>query len=355
MTAADKEKPIGCTLRCSIIVLCFLLLSVFTGRDSHAGEITDMAGRTVSIGRTDRVWSAYPPVTYLMYALDPSLLIGWTGFLSEESRKYIREPYRDMPVVGGWFGQRTPNLESLASARPDVALVWDQSLAAMPAMAEKLSALHIPTVAIRLYRLSDYPEALIFLGNMLGREKRATELATYIEQAIEEMKAFSGEMENERKVSVYYAAGADGLKNDCDHMPFLDEAISLAGGRSVHRCHEPEGAVGQKIDMELLLLYDPDVIITQDELFFNKVYSDVRYSPLRAVKDRKVYRIPKTPFNWLNYPPSFMRAIGIRWLAATLYPGLYAKDLEKETQYFFRLFLNMDIPEREAEKILSQP
>lgn len=337
-----------------ISAIFIILLMVISGRESRAREITDMAGRTVSIGQVNRVWSAYPPVTYLMYAVDPSLLIGWTGPLSEASKKYIRNPYQDMPVVGGWFGQRTPNFESLAAAKPDLALVWDQSLSIMPTMAEKLQGMQIPTVAIRLFRLADYPKALYFLGDVLNRKERAQELAVYIEQTINEMKAFSDNIPVNKKVSVYYAIGPDGLTNDCDHMPFLEEAIELAGGRSVHKCVQAEQAAGQKIDLERLLLYDPDFIITQEDLFFSKVFTDTKYSQLRAVKEHRVYMIPKTPFNWLNYPPSFMRALGIRWLAHTIHPNLYKGNLEKETIKFFKLFLGVDIDEGEAKKILQQ-
>jgi iron complex transport system substrate-binding protein len=156
-----------------------------------------------------------------------------------------------------------------------------------------------------------------------------------------------------KKVSVYYAIGADGLTDDCNHLPFLNDVINLAGGRYVHQCRPGDTAVGTKIDQERLILYDPDVIITQDDLFFSNVYSDPRYKLLRAVKNRKVYMIPKTPFNWLNYPPSFMRAIGVRWLAHTLYPDLYTTaDVRKETKRFFKLFLGVNISNDEADTLL---
>jgi len=62
--------------------------------------------------------------------------------------------------------------------------------------------------------------------------------------------------------------------------------------------------------------------------------------------------VPNTPFNWLNYPPTCMRSLGVRWLAKTLYPDLYRPDIKKETKQFFKLFLNVDISEKEAGEIL---
>ena len=309
----------------------------------------------MTIGQSvQRVWPAYPPIAYLLYALDPSLSIGWPGPLPAPGRKYLREG-RDLPVVGGWFGQRTPNFEVLAAAKPDLALVWDQSLAAYPRMAETLQRMNIPSVAVRLFRMADYPEAFVFLGDVLDRRERAGALATYMERTIVEMKAFGDSIPKEKKKSVYYAIGPDGLTADCDHMPFLDEAIELAGGRSAYRCEASDRMVGRKIDIEKLLLYDPDVVITQDWAFFSRAFSDSRYARLRAVKERKVYMIPDVPFNWLNYPPSFMRALGVRWLALTLYPESYKGDFPKEVKTFFKLFFHADVSEAEANEMVRQP
>lgn len=334
-------------------VICVLLTIVSGDRFAGAREITDMVGRTVTIGQVKKVWPAYPPVAYLVYALDPSLLVGWTANLSPESKKYIRAPQQELPVIGGWFGQRMPNMENLIAVKPDVALVWDQTLSITPNMLEMLNKLGIPVLAVRIFFLSDYPEAFRFVGNVLDRNKRADELAGYIDQTIKEMKAFSNGIPHEKKVSVYYAIGADGLTDDCNHLPFLNDVINLAGGRYVHQCPSGDTAIGTKIDQERLILYNPDVIITQDDLFFSNVYSDSRYKLLRAVKNRKVYMIPRTPFNWLNYPPSFMRAIGVRWLAHTLYPDLYTTaDIRKETKRFFKLFLGVNLSNDEADSLL---
>jgi iron complex transport system substrate-binding protein len=347
-SAERRDRWIAALLSTGLIVsLCV------AANQAYPRKITDMAGRSVTIGRVTRLWSAYPPITYLVYALDPSLLIGWTIPVSSDSRKYLAPPSREMPVIGGWFGDRTPNLESLAAAKPDLALVWDQSLSAMPSMADRLQNLQIPVAAVNLLRLGDYPKAIRFLGDILDRRERAHVLASYIEESIHELESFSRRIPEKEKLSVFYAVGTDGLTSDCDHMPFLNEAIELAGGRNAHHCAEAHHGLDRKIDMERLLLYNPDVILTQEDMFFSRVYSDKRYSPLKAVTNQRVYLIPKVPFNWLNRPPSFMRAVGIRWLAKTLYPNQYKGNLKKETKRFFKLFMGVDIQDAEVESILN--
>ncbi len=342
-----KLRKWGLTLLCAVPLLTVSMA------DAQAVRITDMSGRTVTVpGKIRKVWTAYPPLTYLIYTLAPELLNGWNTPLADRSRPFVDPRYRDLPVVGGWFGQRTPNFETLVRARPDVALAWDSSLRAMPAMVERLRKLSIPVVAVKLERLSDYPETILFLGRLLDRRARARQLADSITGTIREMKAFAASIPPQKRKSVYYAIGPDGLGNDCDHMPFLEESIELAGGRSAHRCAR-RGTLSNRISLELVLAYNPDVIITQDDRFFGKVLADRRWQSIRAVKEHRVYRIPTLPFNWLNYPPSFMRALGVRWLAGVIYPERRGQSLERDVRNFYRQFLNLELNRRQVEAILS--
>ena len=110
----------------------------------------------------------------------------------------------------------------------------------------------------------------------------------------------------------------------------------------------------QKISMEQVLVYDPQVIVSHEALFFDYVYTHPKWKSIRAVRNRRVYRIPRHPFNWFDRPPSFMRLMGIHWLMHQLYPDLYPIDLVAETRKFYRLFLQVELDETEA-KILLQP
>jgi iron complex transport system substrate-binding protein len=60
------------------------------------------------------------------------------------------------------------------------------------------------------------------------------------------------------------------------------------------------------------------------------------------------------PFNWFDRPPSFMRLLGIHWMMHNLYPQTYPIDMVAETRHFYRLFLNVDLNEAAARKILQQ-
>lgn len=74
---------------------------------------------------------------------------------------------------------------------------------------------------------------------------------------------------------------------------------------------------------------------------------------IRAVQAGRVYRIPKEPFNWFDRPPSFMRLLGVRWLACKLYPSDYPLDLAAETRCFYKLFLNVSLDDAAVRKLLQ--
>jgi iron complex transport system substrate-binding protein len=130
--------------------------------------------------------------------------------------------------------------------------------------------------------------------------------------------------------------------------------VALAGGRNVHRSESGNERVKDRISLEQVLTYDPDVIVAQDESFFNGVYKDSRWSGLRAVRNHRVYLIPDTPFDWMDRPPSFLRLMGAKWLASVLYPESAGTNIVSETRDFYRLFFGVSPSDQEIRAILGK-
>jgi len=96
------------------------------------------------------------------------------------------------------------------------------------------------------------------------------------------------------------------------------------------------------------------VILVQERLFFDKVFKDPAWKRIRAVRQGRVYLIPRTPFNWFDRPPSFMRILGLQWLMSRLYPKEYPVDMVKEARNFYRLFLGVEVSDREIRRIVGR-
>ena len=109
----------------------------------------------------------------------------------------------------------------------------------------------------------------------------------------------------------------------------------------------------ERISMEQVLAADPQVLVVQEKELMGQVYSDARWQGVRGVRDKRVYLIPRSPFNWFDRPPSYMRYIGIQWLMKSLYPGDYRVDLVAQTRSFYRLFFRLELSDEQIREILA--
>jgi iron complex transport system substrate-binding protein len=330
------------------------LLVLLIGTAAGAAEITDMFGRKFTVqDKPRRVYSASPPMTYLLYALDPTMLAGLNFPVREWQKTYLDKRMQALPVLGGWYGQSyTPNFELVLKTKPEIILTAAVSQATRSQIGQSaLKTIPIPVIDAGLDRLAGYSEVILRVGRLLGREQRAKDLAAYADRVNAEIAAFAAGIPERKRVSVYYAEGVDGLRTDGDSSRHA-ELIRLVGARNVHRSAMQDTMGQEMISLEKVLLYDPDVIIVLEPVFFKAVFSDPRWQRIKAVREKRVYLIPRQPFNWFDRPPSFMRLLGAKWLAHTLYPATYRIDMVRETQEFFKLFLGVDIGAAEAGRIL---
>ncbi len=336
-----------------VIVLVLLLLS------SHASArtITDMLGRKVTVpNKIEKVVALSPPATYLVYMMDSSLLAGLNCPLRENELMLTTEHFRKLPVIGGMVGEgRTLNMELLLKIKPDVAFLWIRRNGEIEAVnrqyMQALAKLRIPTVAVYLEKIEEYPAAIQFMGEVLGRKERAAKLRRYASGVIRNVQRKLAGLPENKRVSVYYAEGVDGLSTE-GVGSMHSELIPLSGGRNVCSL-KPSSLMGEeKITMEQLLLYDPDVILVKERICFERIRNDSRWRRLRAVHNKRVYLIPYAPFNWFDRPPSHMRLLGVQWLTNLLYPDRYPIDMVKEARNFYHLFIGRDLSDREARDVL---
>jgi len=333
----------------------FLLAVLGPARQSQGREITDMFGKKVSVSDHPRkVYSSSPPVTYMLYALDPSMLAGLNFPVREWEKRYLRKSMQELPILGGWFGQGgVPNLEMILKVNPEIVVSSTYDSAMSRKVDETMKKMPMPAIHVTLNSLPDYPGAFSYLGLVLGRKARGEELAAYTRRTLSQMSALAVSIPAKQKVSVYYAEGVDGLSTECDSSPHA-ELIPLVGGRNVHHCRVGDLMGLEKVSFEQVMLYNPEVILVMEDAFYRKIFSDPLWQRIRAVRNKRVYLIPKQPFNWFDRPPSFMRFLGAKWVAGILYPATYRIDMVKETQDFFRLFFKVNLGPQEAREILRR-
>ena len=320
-----------------------------------AQEVVDMAGRQVRLPDViQRPFGAAPPLTALLYALAPDLVLALNRPFSSESARFLRPVFSELPVLGSAMGHgRQVNPEALLALKPDLALAWLNSRSDLAPAGIEAPFLKsgIPVVYIKLETLADWPPAFEYVGRLLGREARGRELAAYIRQAMARVSEAVTDLPASQRLRVYYAETPDGLASDCN-TSFHAEPVELAGGYNVYRCQQKTMVGQERVDMEQVLLWNPQLILVQDPLYRRNAETDERWQHIEAFKTGRVVEVPRKPMNWLDRPPSFMRALGIQWLAHLFYPTRFTRDIRAETREFYHLFLGVDLNDASLDELL---
>jgi iron complex transport system substrate-binding protein len=149
---------------------------------------------------------------------------------------------------------------------------------------------------------------------------------------------------------VYLARGPDGLETGVVGS-INTEIIERAGGRNVAEAAGQRGLV--RASMEQIIVADPEIILTWDRNFFDRVGKDPLWAGVRAVREKRVYLAPTAPFGWIDRPPSLNRVIGLKWLAGLFYPDKFRDDLRATTREFYRLFYHVEVSDAELETLIA--
>jgi iron complex transport system substrate-binding protein len=352
--------------RTLLFVLCTTLISgslclaaAPSGEKAATRIVTDMAGRQVEVPvQIHKVLSMSPTGTVLIYTLDPSLLLGWNYPPDAGERALLLEPYRDLPVLGGWFGKdNTGNLEKIMQAHPDLMISMGDASAI--AQAERVQGqTHIP-VFILDGRLEQLPEAYEKAGELLGSATRAAELAAECRRALNEIKQKVASIPQDKRRRYYYAEGPKGLETEPGGSMHV-EALNFAGGVDVATGIQGQTGYGRSpVSMEQVLRWNPEVVISVRDHssaaseFYKAVWADSTWQLVAAVRNREVYEAPQYPFSWLDRPPSANRIIGIKWLANLFYPDIFRYDMRQETRRFYEAFYHVRLSEAQLDNLLA--
>jgi iron complex transport system substrate-binding protein len=318
--------------------------------------ITDMGGRTVTVpSKIERVLSSGPPGGIILYTLCPDKMVGWNTELREGEKRFIKEKYQKLPVVGGWYAKNTGNVEEILKVKPEVVICMgymdENSAKQADTIQEQLG---IPVV-LADWSLTKMDKTYEFLGDLLGEKEAAKKMAKYCKDTVSDIQEKSKKIEEGKRVSVYYAEGAKGLQTDPKGSQHT-EVLDLVGGVNIANVELKGGMGMSEVSLEQVLAWDPDVIITWNQEqsgYYPQLLEDPKWKELKAVKEGKVYEIPCAPFSWFDRPPSVNRILGLKWLGNALYPDIYNYDLTKEIKEFYSLFYHSDISDQDAKDLLK--
>lgn len=345
-----------------IIIIAAIAIVVFIGliwfymsyqnSSFNGGQITDMAGRSVSVSaEINKTYATAGSVTTIIYMLAPDKLIGWNSI--NGTNHYMLSKYQNLPILGGGQGQgqQNANYETIVAKSPDVIFSGHSGdNGTIDRIQQKFGS--IPVVDVEGdNNLTDIVPAIKFMGYVLGDQNQSNALIDYYNNVLNQVNSTVATIPDSQKKKVYYARSADGLTTFAPGSP-QTQLINICGGKSV--VQSPVSSGGMGVSMELVLQWNPDVIITSSPQFYNSVYSNPLWANINAVKNKQVYLTPQDPFNWFESPPGANTIIGIPWTAKVLYPDKFKDmDLKGLTKEFYSKFYHYNLTGSEVSNILN--
>ena len=310
-------------------------------------EFTDSTGRTVTLpSEITKIAITGPLSQVYILPLAGDMLVGVSNAYAEDAQKYLSDYIYEKTEIGQLYGGKGEmDLEALLTAAPEVVIDIGEP---KKTMAEDLAALTeqtgIPFVHVDA-TVQTAPDAYRVLGQLLGREEKAEELAVWCETTYAEMTAMMERVEadNARK-TLLYCLGDKGV-NVIAEGSFHAETVNMMGDNLAVLEEVVSSGAGNEVDLEQILIWDPDVILFAPDSCYGSITTAEEWQNVSAVASGNYYETPYGPYGWLSSPPAVQRYLGMLWLGQLLYPEYTEYDLQTEVAEYYKLFYDCDLTE----------
>ena len=322
-----------------------------TGTASETRIFTDSVGREVELpAQIDKVAVSGPLAQIVLFALCPDKLVGIANEWDVSAEAYLDTEYYNLPLLGQLYGGKGElNLETLLASGAQVVIDVGEP---KDSIVEDLDALQeqtgVPFVHISATTQTT-GDAYRLLGELVNMEEEAETLASYCEEIYDRTVSIAESVE---KVDLLYITGPDGqnvIAQDSYHSEIID---LLSNNLAVVDAPSSKGT-GNEVGMEQILLWDPNYIIFAPDSAYDAVSGDATWGQLTAIASGNYYETPQGPYNWMGFPPSVQRYLGMMWMAKLLYPDAADYDLYEEVARYYDLFYHCDLTRDQYDALVA--
>lgn len=238
--------------------------------------------------------------TYMVEGRHPDFLLGLTSTMAQ-------------------LGQRaTPSLELLSNANPDVIVAIRRYTEGHAEEFENIA----PYAAFSMESYTDSIKEVAELSKVYGDAERGEELNDTFEHDLNEYAGKVPENEYPRFV-IMWAGETPFVFHTENTAAFI---VSRLGGENIAGPMQPNGRFGYQMNLEELLVKDPEVIFVYDYGPDRPNESNPIWGELSAVKEGRVYYVGD---HWVESNGPIAREVVLREAAHLLYPDTFPEvDVE---------------------------
>lgn len=346
-----KKQLISILLLVSILLGAISCTLPIQEGDGAARKFIDSTGRTVLLPeKIEKIAVSGPLAQIVVFALAPDKLVGIASEWDASAELYLKPEHYNLPITGQLYGGKGElNVEELLNADPDVVIDVGESKDSvgkdMDALTEQTG---IPFVHIEA-TLSTFDEAYAMLGELTGDTEKAEALSRYCHDTYELISNIAAGV---TKKDVLYVLGSSGLNviaKGSYHSEVLD---MLTNNLAVVETPSSKGT-GNEVDMEQIMLWDPDYIVFAPDSIYDTVASDELWANISAIEAGNYYKVPLGPYNWMGFPPSVQRLLGMLWLTSVLYPEAANYDMYEKAAEYFEFFYHCELTREQYDALIG--
>lgn len=338
---------------------------------SGVREIRDSIDRVIEIpavSKLSRVYFTSTLAQVFCLTMAPDLIAGTATSFNTDQLAYLPIGTERLDNMGSLSGGGAIDVEALRAN--GVQVIFSIS-------GTDLTDVNIND-ALRLQEQSGIPVVLIdgsfdrigetyeLLGDCLGRQERAIELARYCEDIYRRVTEAVSLVPESERVTYYFAEGEEGLLSE-PNVSQHSLAFLAAGGVNVAADVDPDeegrraGTLNNRnmvhVTLDEVRAWDPDYIISWDyesrSGASRRIRTNEAWADVRAVNQGRVFTMPNLPFAFCDRPPGLNRFLGIQWLANLWYPDYYDVDMVEVVRDFYSTCYWRTISREQAQAVLS--
>lgn len=354
----SKNKMTKMLILTMIMLLVVLSFSACNGQSDGEvqGEtrvITDSIGRQVTIPKeVDRIGCLYAFAGHVTGLLgqEEKIVSVVAGLKRDILFTEIFPNILELPVP---FNEGAINIEELVKSKPDVVFIRRSTVENKGEM-DKLSSFGIPAVVVDSNTIEEQREAVRVVGEVCGGVaiEKAQAYDKMYEDALKFAQEKASQIPESERVRVYHSIN-EAVRTDVKGTIGAQwtEAVGVLNVSADKDLSIIDGK--NYAGLEQIYLWNPDIIICNEEGVPDYMLSDSKWASLSAVRNSKVYMMPVGISRW-GHPGSVETPLAIYWLGKLVYPELYNEvNLEAKTKEFYKTFFEIDLSDKEVTGILS--
>ncbi|MBQ0038315.1 MAG: ABC transporter substrate-binding protein [Clostridiales bacterium] len=336
------------------LIMCYTLCACGNSSavsDDKTISFTDSCGRVVDIpAQIDHIAVSGTMAQVVVFALAPDKLVGIADAWSDIARRYIPDKYIDLPILGQLYGGKGDlNPETLLNSGAQVVVDVGEAKDGIAADLDALQAqTGLPFVHIDA-TLSSLDDTYTMLGQLLGMTDEASVLSKYCRHVYDRAVSIADRAE---KVDLLYLLGDQGC-NVIARNSYHSEVIDLLSNNLAVVDTPSAKGTGNETDLEQILLWDPDYILFSPDSICAQAANDPAWQQVSAIKNGHCCQVPEGPYNWMGFPPSAQRLLGMIWMTYVLYPDACGYKLYDEVAQYFRLFYHTELTHDQFDKLIA--